>query len=292
MSTELSDLLFNALNEQGYLFQEACKYALEKNEQRIGWEVKAYEYPVSLAGEDTKVDIVLHAKRQSPPELYALLECKRADPSYVHWLFGAPGLPFGEPLCSTLGFKSHSETSSEQPLQVKRLLPRLHFKLLTHAAESWLEVKRGSSKRASTPQNIENAFVQVLKGVGGFAQEQLHQRRKGHASIEIFFVPIVVTTASLHVAYYETRDIDLTTGKISKDKVLFGPKGLPAEEYPWVLVDYSVGESVAPQPIPTDYHGVDPSELQEHKIRSIFVVNSESLVNFFSRLHLAEYISS
>jgi hypothetical protein len=121
MSAELSDLLFNALNEQGYLFQEACKYALEKKEQSTGWEVKAYEYPVSLTGEDTKVDIVLRAKRQSPPELYALVECKRADPSYIYWLFGAPGLPFGGALCSTLGLECRV-TRSDQPYKANRLV--------------------------------------------------------------------------------------------------------------------------------------------------------------------------
>jgi hypothetical protein len=287
MSTELPDLLFNALNEQGYLFQEACKYALEKYEQETGWEVKAYEYPVSLAGEDTKVDIVLQAKRQSPPELYALVECKRADPSYIYWVFGAPGLPFGDASCSTLGLECR-ETGSDRPYKTNRLLTRLHFELLTHAAESWLEVKRNSAKRASTPQNIENAFGQVLQGIAGFAYEQSNQRHKSRNLFQTFFIPVVVTTASLYVAYYETKDIDLATGKISKDKVLFGPQNLPAEEYPWVLVDYGVGENVAPQPIPKEYHGVDPSELQKHKIRSIFVVNSESLVNFFSRLHLAQ----
>lgn len=288
MSTELSELLLNAINEQGYLFQEACEHCLRSNETATEWEVRAYEYPVSLWGQDTKVDVVLHAKRQSPPELYALVECKRADPSYIYWVFGAPGLPFGDALCSTLGFKSHSKISSDQPLQVNRLLEQLHFKVATYSARSWQEVKKGSNKRVSTPQNIENAFGQVLKGVGGFAQEQLHQRRKGHASIEIFFVPVVVTTASLYVAYYETKDIDLATGKVSKDKVLFGPQGKPAEEDPWVLVDYGVGENVAPEPIPESYHGVDPAELQKYKIRSIFVVNSDNLVDFFSKLRLAQ----
>ena len=126
-----------------------------------------------------------------------------------------------------------------------------------------------------------------LKGVGGFAQEQSDQRTKSRALFKTFFVPVVVTTAELYVAYYEIKDIDLATGKVSKDKVLFGPKGQPAEEVDWVLVDYGVGENVAPKLIPEGYHGVDPSELQKYKTRSIFVVNSKSLVLFFSKLHLA-----
>lgn len=287
MSTELSELLFNALNEQGYLFQEACEHALKKSEKATGWEVRASEYPVSLEGQDTKVDIVLRSKIPSSPELYTLVECKRADPSYIYWLFGAPGLPFGGALCSTLGFECR-ETRSDRPYQANRLLTQLHFKVLTYGAESWLEVKRSSAKRVSTPQNIENAFGQVLKGVGGFAQEQLAQRRKSRAVCKAFFIPIVVTTAQLYVAYYETKNIDLSTGKISEDKVLFGPKGQPAEEVQWVLMDYGVGENVAPMPIPESYHGVDPAELQKHKVRSIFVVNSKSIQLFFSKLRLVQ----
>lgn len=286
MGTELPDLLFNALNEQGYLFQEACKYTLEKHEQLTGWKVEANEYPVSLAGEDTKVDIVLHAKRQSPPELYALVECKRADPSYIYWLFGAPGLPFGGALCATLGFECR-EIRSDHPYQANRLVPQLEFEIITNGVESWLEVKRNYSKRASTPQNIENAFVQVLKGVGGFAQEQLVQRTKSRELFKTFFVPVVITTAELYVAYYKIKDIDLATGKISRGKVQFGSREEPAKESPWVLLDYGVGENVAPEPIPKDYHGVNPAELQKHKTRSIFVVNSKYLVNFFSQLRLA-----
>ena len=41
-STE--DILFNSLNEQGYLFQEACKYELKRVD--TGWSVKSSEYRI------------------------------------------------------------------------------------------------------------------------------------------------------------------------------------------------------------------------------------------------------
>jgi hypothetical protein len=287
MSVELSDLLFNAINEQGYLFREACEQALKNKEGTTGWEVKASEYPVSLQGQDTRVDIILRSKTSSSPELYALVECKRADPTYIYWIFGAPGLPFGNALCSKLGIECR-ETRSDHPYQYSSFVKCLHFNLFIYGAESWLEARKGSDKRISTPQSIENAFVQVLKGVGGLAQEQIDQRHKGHDLFKTFFVPIVVTTASLYVANYETRDVDLSIGRIAKDKVRFGSEGQPAEEIDYVLIDYGVGENVAPKPIPEGYHGVDPAELRKYKTRSIFVVNSKSLVLFFSKLHLAQ----
>ena len=177
MSTDISELLLNALNEQGYLFQEACKHKLKENEDATGWEVKVSEYPVSLDGQDTKIDIVLRSKAPSLPELYTLVECKRADPSYKHWLFGTPELPFGAALCSTLGIECR-KTSLDRAYQANSLVEQLRFKVDTYDAKSWLEVKRNTNKRSSTPQNIENAFMQVLKGVAGFAQEQHYQRLK------------------------------------------------------------------------------------------------------------------
>ena len=290
MSAELSELLFNALNEQGYLFQEACEHALKEGEDVTKWEVKASEYPVSLEGQDTKVDIVLCSRVPGSPELYALVECKRADPSYVYWLFGAPGLPFGGALCSTLGFECR-EFGVNRPYKARRLVERLHFEINTNGVESWLEVKKNSGRRASTPQNIENAFVQVLKGVGGFAQEQVSQRGKGRELFKTFFIPVVVTTAELYVASYETKNIDLSTGKIRKDSVRFGSEPEPAMEVAWVMLDYGIGENVAPMSIPESYHGVDPAELQKYKIRSIFVVNSKYLVHFFSKLRFVKEVS-
>lgn len=287
MSADLFDLLVNAINEQGYLFQEACERELKNSEETTGWEVRASEYPVSLFGQDTRIDIVLCSKASGSPELYALLECKRADPSYVYWLFGAPGLPFGDALCYALGRECRS-IRADRPYRVSRLVTPLHFSVSVYDARSWFEVKaKGSSRgRISTPQNIENAFGQVMKGVAGFAQEQLKQRHKSRDLFRTFFIPVVVTTASLYVAYYEKGDIDLSTGKINEARVLFGPQGQPAKEVEWVLVDYGVGENVTPEPIPEDYHGVDPKGLQKYKIRSIFVVNSKSLVSFFSKLRL------
>jgi len=225
------------------------------------------------------------AKAYLEPEEVALLEQSATnlrDRLLVRLLFR-----LGCRVSEALGLECR-ETRTGRPYQISRSVTRLHFNLLTHGAKSWLEAKKGSNRRTSTPQNIENAFGQVLKGGAGLAQEQLTQRLKRGELFTTFFVPVVVTTASLYVAYYETRNIDLSTGQIAKDKILFGPQGEPAEEVDWVMVDYAIGENIADKPIPEAYHGVDPTELLKYKTRSIFIVNSKSLVSFFSKLQLAE----
>ncbi|GEM_PF-6605793 len=280
---ELGELLLNGLNEQGFLFQEACRDALH-NRQDIGWDMRSYEYPVSLAEQDTRIDIVLRSKSASPPEIYAIVECKRADPNYVHWLFGAPGLPSGSALCSTIQIECRETKTSRAEFSTD--LSQLPLCIEVYPASSWIEVKKGTGQRASTPQNIENAFCQVLRGLEGFAHEQLVQRYKSPVPFRTSFIPVVVTTASLYVAYYEARDVDLCTGKIEAGKVLFGPRGRSPEPVEWVLIDYGAGQTVAPNSVPTTFSSPDPADLQKYKTRSIFVVNARSLPAFFSKLCL------
>ncbi len=163
-----------------------------------------------------------------------------------------------------------------------------HFDIMTYSAKWWLEVKsRGSNKsekRFSTPQNIENAFVQVIKGIEGFAREQLKQRNKNAVPSEVLFIPVVVTTAELYVAAYEPKDIDLRSGRIDKEKIWFGQGNGSAEEVPWMQVDYAAGENVVLQPIHEHDLSTYPRDLQKYKMRSILVANSKNIEAFFSRL--------
>lgn len=280
---ELSDLLFSALNEQGYLFQEACLNELRQHESNTQWKVKAYEYGISLGEQDTKADIVLHSTGSSNSELYALVECKRADPSFVYWMFAIDERDIGprQAGCWTLGLQCHS-VSQHLPYQVEPRVMPLKFGFDTFSAFHCMEVKKGEAdldKRTSDPQTIESAFTQVLRGVGGLAQEQLKQRAKVRKVFTTYFIPVVVTTAALYAARYQLSDIDLSTGKISRDSV-------HSEEWPWMLVHYGVGDNLGGNPIPEEYKGVDITELDKYKTRSIFVVNSRSLIQFFSELHL------
>lgn len=262
----LFDPLFNGLNEQGYLFQEKCCQILQ-TVRHTGWTVTRSDHPVSLKDQETKIDIVL---QRNTPERYAVVECKRADPEYVHWVFGAPGSLVGEADC----FLTTIEGWDSGP--VKGLEPSAsvswnQVSVRTYRAQNWTEVKKDPKRKVSTSQNIENAFRQVLTGVGGLTQELLSEYRPGTSPLAL--IPVVITTASLFVAHYDIHDVDITTGTIAKEKVLFGPKGQDPEEVEWVLVDYSVGETLTPEAI-----------LEGSEQRSIFVVNADHIQAFFSEL--------
>jgi hypothetical protein len=154
-------------------------------------------------------------------------------------------------------------------------------------AGSWLEVKikmRSNPSKNSNPQNIENAFAQVLRGISGFAHEQYEQRSKCPTVFSTFFIPIVLTTASIYMVGYDVKDVDISMGKIEKDKVIFGTQTKLLEEQKWILVHYGAAESIAPGSIPSIFYDNDPKQLARYKNRSIFIVNSNHLVEFFRKL--------
>jgi len=274
----LQNLLFNSLNEQGYLLQEACKYELEMND--TGWSVRATEYPVSIMGQDTKIDLVLWDNRTH--DTFAIVECKRSDPSYRCWLFGAPNMKQRySPDCQFMHVQG-TQISSGASISIISQVKSLTIDVPTYVAQSWLEVKAISVGRGSNPQNIENAFGQVLRGLSGFAHEQLTIRFKSNTPFKSIFIPVVVTTASLYVAHYDLKDINLSTGKIENNKVDFGQ--WKPEEQPWILVYYGATDSIAASPIPDSFHDNDPKQLLKYKMRSIFVVNSTHLAEFFKKL--------
>lgn len=89
---------------------------------------------------------------------------------------------------------------------------------------------------------------------------------------------------------YDLKDVDLASGSIERDKVYFGPRGQEAERMEWILVDYGASRSISPELLyeQAPILGISPVDLEDLHKRSIFVVNAEHVVKFFTRLHLVQ----
>ncbi len=288
----LGRILFDGLNEHGFLFQEKCAEVLNHNAHRTKWRMHTKEYPVSTKVKDTRIDIVLRdtSSFTGHHEIYAIIECKRVNPTRGYWLFGTPLLPmFSKPLLINL----REEETSPSGRHVGKHLTYAQLKLpfddiATYLIDNWwLEIsKRGKQKYDASPRPIEDAFAQVCTGVSGITQEQEIQWEKNPETFSALFIPVIITTAPLYVATYDLKDVDLVSGSINQDKIYFGPRGQEAEKMEWLLVDYGASRSISPERLYEHVEGISPVELEEYHKRSIFVVNSEHIVKFFARLHL------
>lgn len=282
----LEQILFDGLNEHGFLLQEKCAQVIRNNVLRTKWQVHTEEYPVSMGDRDSRVDIILRDDSSNSYQIYAVVECKRVNPDRGYWLFGNALGIYSQPLLINLraGY-SPSGNYSIQYAQLKLPFDDVATCLIDNW---WLEIsKKDQKKYSSSPNPIEGTFTQVCIGISGIAQEIELQCRKYPQDINMLLIPVVITTAPLYVATYDLEDVGIASGSISQDKVYFGPRGQQKpEKVEWLLVDYGASRSISPVRLDEHIRGISPVDLEEYHKRSIFVVNSTHIVEFFARFHL------
>jgi hypothetical protein len=306
MDQELQEVLFNALNEHGFLFQEKCAQEIQYS-TNTGWSLHVTEHPVSLKGKDTRIDIVIRDESSAENyEVYGLIECKRVDPRYKCWLFGKSLYEASVPAKAQIIKVERKEKNYRKrrdllarPVQYVPI--RMPFNIDAHLIDNWwVEVNLESSKnkRISDPQPIEDVFHQICTGIGGLAVEQVRQRIRTlgdfdeyipePTDFEVYLVPIIITTAPLYVTAYDISDVDIKTGNIDKGKVKFSFSKAEPELVNWVMVDYGAGASVTPDELYRNFHGTEPVDLEPYNRRSIFVVNSSHICDFLTQLHMSK----
>jgi hypothetical protein len=91
----------------------------------------------------------------------------------------------------------------------------------------------------------------------------------------MFYVPIIVTTARLHLCEYDYDSVDINTGKIKFDKIL--PE---IQEIPFVRFRKSMGNSFTSEDFAKDLKSISINNE-----RTIFVVSSSALLEFIGILN-------
>src|SRR5262245_35612150 len=80
------DSFLKVLNSHGYGFQYSVIRLADTlyKDGKSGWRFEWAEFPVSVQGDDTRIDLVL---RQGRSHYYMLGECKRVNPALGNWCF-------------------------------------------------------------------------------------------------------------------------------------------------------------------------------------------------------------
>lgn len=297
MEEGIDDILFNGLNEQGFIFQEKCAQVINESSEGTGWIVHTTEHPVSLKDQDTRIDIIIRDERQSDSSVFGVIECKKVNPQYNCWLFGRP--LYDIPVVANAQIIKIITNRANPNVQDVNFVPiKIDFGVETFHIDNWwlqVDVNRDRAiQKRSDPEPLERAFIQVCRGVGGLLIEQKRQREKiirdGTGEFydisEAYFVPIVITTASLYIAQYDLSDVDIASGTIERDKLNFLGSNSLSDPVKWVMVDYGAGANTAPDELYENFEGLDPIDFEPYNRRSIFIVNSTYIPEFLNNLHL------
>jgi len=279
-----SEIVVAALNEQGFLFQH--RIIEELAELRPGrpfihnWTVEASEIPVSLPNEaETRIDVLLRNNATGESPWYAVVECKRAMKEFKRWVFFSQTQRSRGPSAKTYymehadlqgGWNNQGEAPMMHRVERKRA-PDGH-----EAFDFYLEARMerpGRDKTVSATTAIEDAFQQVTLGQAGLA---IRMRRSNLLKFRI--LPVVITTAEVMSAKYDTQKIALEHGRIA-------PEDLTLENRKWVAVNYRVNDVICQHSqFTTNSSQEIDVDIAARQVRTIFFVQGAHIHEFLAWL--------
>jgi len=273
-------IIADALNEQGYLFQHKLTANLLAHEAsksaQHNWQLEAVEVPVSLPnGDETRIDIVLRHGRDSVP-VQAVIECKRSARDYKRWVFFAqseiahtpsPKNYYAEKAHLSGAWNHEGEPNVVHSIDPKPASPECPV------FDYGIEAKLNWDKRVSATDAIEDAFQQVTLGQAGLGL----RLRKAHI-LNFRILPVVATTAELMSADFDAENVSLDRGAIDAKDIKISPRK-------WLAVNFRINQAISAS-VPTGLHNKISlaADLTLRQVRTIFVVQSEHIQEFLAWL--------
>jgi hypothetical protein len=275
-STSIQELLAASINEQGFLLQQRVYEEANRAFGKPGspWVLSATEVPVEVAnGKQTRIDIVLaHSKHAG---IHVAIECKRANPKFKAWaLFGTEQTIRNTPHDQFYFERFRFDGKVGNGLDHRLICTDADIPVFNYYIESRINPRSNSDSRCSSTETIEEAFNQLTIG-----QKGLFGKLSDHGGASpVLVIPVVVTTAELYRLDFDVNDVSLSHGTIDVSKITNQtiPFGAVNFRVPGYLSARSAHNSQTAEGIRT--------ELIEFQLRTIFVVQSNSLQNFLLAL--------
>ena len=248
--SEQREKLTSLLNASGFAFQLAVESAVSATR----WRTTSREHPYEVRGATRYADLIL-----SRGQIHLVVECKRVR--NADWLFLMPDE----------GQMSRSRARvawTDIAPEVRPLTDWGDVQIYPSSPESHFCAVRGQGEKDSPL--LERIAAGVAESAQAIAEDimQLHQ---GSRRVDVL-LPVVVTSATLHLAAFNPATVDLGRGDI--DNATFS-----------TATHVRFRKSLAPS------RAVDPtietlSELNATSERTVFVVNAAHLVQWLNDLEL------
>lgn len=282
----------HALNIHGVFFERSCAEAVAI---APGWTVVSTNYPVEYPppngpwrGKESSLDI--RARRELPNRhLFDVqIECKKANPEFVNWIFFPKRSLTGPPPFRNMVHANDPPESGSGAWSTKAYMQGGNAEM--PIATDCREVRgdyvshKGGSKTKTSNASIQEAAYQVALANRAIVQEEGELLNRARASAQHLlppwsrktYIPIIVTTARLFQVSFQASDVSLSTGEVSPSSVTFEPVANILYEYP--LPKHL--QHTPSDPLPA----LAGSEIESFTRMDIIVVQAESLVNLLGTL--------
>lgn len=266
--TKPSDRFQKSLAAHGYTFQYAVIEALRQMRARgdILWRLEATEFPVSVQGRDTRIDLVLSQPNQ---QILIVGECKRANPALADWCFGRTK-PTPESLRTWI-FLETVRRPEVAGLGFEAVPDRVGRS--EHIYQLGLEVRTGEKgdRGGNDRGAIESAVSQVLRGMNGLVEEFVDRQNIPFME-RLSVLPVVFTTAHLWVTDTMLSEADPTTGDLTLNGQL--------RRVDWLFYQYNQSKSLKHR-----LRVAVPPEIREILVadytRTVAIVSASGIKQFF-----------
>ena len=203
-----TDSLLSLVNASGFTFQLAIEETVRSTnlEQRHGWSVISREHGWNDGGTPRFVDLVLqlHGGRV----YYLVVECKR--PRGGEWVFLVPDPPARRRAELRRHFRAQylrKENSTAGPQVVTSLYD---FQLDPRSCESAFCTIRGTSEQ-DRPM-LDRLCADLTRSADALLEQQSGVGGGFHPSQSWVAIPVIITTARLHVCRFDPGAVSLCDG--------------------------------------------------------------------------------
>ena len=242
------DWTAHALNIHGLFFERRCA---ELVASAIGWQVVSTNYPVEYPppngpwrGKESSVDIRARRVFADSQCFDIQIECKKANPEFVNWIFFPKKGTSGAPPFRTTSSRNEPTESASGLWNTTVLIQSGSTDM--NVASDCREVRADyASQKGPTRTNTSNAAIheasyQVALANRAIVHEdgELLKRARGSEKHPTApwsnktYIPIIVTTARLYQATFIVDDVDPGTGEIPLTSATLTPVSSIVYEYP------------------------------------------------------------
>ena len=122
---------------------------------------------------------------------------------------------------------------------------------------------------------LERLAGQLLKALESIVIEELSISKNKFSHGHTAYFPVIITTADLKVAKIKENEISMKNGKITDAEII---------SVPFIRFRKSLVNNLSPNSNPSDLR-----ETNKNKERTVFVVNSENIVEFLKKFRVDSY---
>lgn len=297
------------LRKNGFGFQYAVvKKINELYQNGSAFIPEAVEFPASIQGKDTKIDIILsrHPNNKSGYNpFFIIAECKRANPALSTWCFvqtpnfnnkHLDSLNIGNSNKSLIleSFVGHGVGQKSESLELNHLFTKINLSA-EHFYDLSFAIKTGEKgdNNSKGKDSIEEAIIQVLRGLNGFinysinssawasssfnkslkAHNWYNTKQKSLNDLSLIFLPVIFTTAEIWASNIDLSQSDLDSGNINLEKESL-------EKRDWILYQYNQSPSLKNSSV-LNHKTEKLSDILELEFRrTVAIVNSNGIESF------------